>query len=155
MSRIAIAARKAFGTAPDDTNHGHIETNIVHTIADRNNVKGSTIRATIARIESDTYSKARKAWERIFPAEEPAGFFIAKVDVSEIPLDELQEALPTFERLLLAQGNGIYSIDCIQDFSGTLDQEALVSFLRKEQGFRDKGSFATTIGEETLTTELN
>ena len=151
VSRIATAAREAFGTAADGTKRGHIETNIVHTIAARNDVEGSTIRATIARIESDTYCKARKAWKKIYPEEEPAGFFVAKVDVSEIPLEELQEGLPAFERLLLAHGNGIYSIDCTQDFSGTLDRKALVSFLQEEQGFQYKGSFAAAIGEETPT----
>ena len=43
-----------------------------------------------------------------FELTEPAGLFMAKVDVSIIPMVELQASLPAFERLLLAHGYGIY-----------------------------------------------
>ncbi|MEW8688307.1 MAG: hypothetical protein AB2556_21050 [Candidatus Thiodiazotropha sp.] len=46
-----------------------------------------------------------------------------KVDVSEVPIDELQASLPAFERQLLAHGYGLYSIDYTQGFSGVLDRE--------------------------------
>ena len=42
---------------------------------------------------------------------------MAKIDVSEMPLAELQAALPAFEPELLAQGNKIYVTDFTQDFS--------------------------------------
>ena len=58
VARIAPAVREAFGRAADGTNRGYIETSIVHTIEARGGVEGSTIRATIAKIESDKYSKA-------------------------------------------------------------------------------------------------
>lgn len=152
ISRIAIAAREAFGTARDGTKNPHMQTNIVHTIAAKKDTEGGKIRATISSIESRKSSGVRKAWETIYPGKEPEGIFVAKVDVSEIPLEELQEGLPSFERLLLANGNGIFSIDCTQDFSGTLDRNALVDFLRIEKGFREKGSFAASIadGEDTI-----
>ena len=123
----------------------------MHTIEARGGVEGSTIRSTIATIECNTCSKARRAWEKIYPDEEPGGFFVAKVDVSEIPFSKVQAALRTFERELLAQGDGIYSIDCTQDFSGTLDREALVAFLRDARGFGDKKTFVEAMGETTPT----
>ena len=45
-----------------------------------------------------------------------------KLDVSEIPMDELQASLPAFEHLLLAYGYGLYCIDYTQDFLGVLDR---------------------------------
>ena len=77
VARIAIAAREAFGQAPDGTKRGHIETSIVHTVATRNDAEGSTVRATIAKIESNTDCKAWKAWKQIYPNEEPEGFFVS------------------------------------------------------------------------------
>ena len=45
--------------------------------------------------------KAQAKWRELYPDTEPAGLFVAKVDVSEIPVDELQASFPAFERLLL------------------------------------------------------
>ena len=69
---------------------------------------------------------------------------MAKVDVSEIPIDELQSSLSAFERQLLANGYGIYSIDYTQDFSGVLDRERLVRYLCFE-GFHSQGDFVSAI----------
>ena len=69
---------------------------------------------------------------------------MAKVDVSEIPIDELQSSLPAFERQLLANGYAIYSIDYTQDFSGVLVREGLVHYLCFE-GFNSQGDFVSAI----------
>ena len=126
------------GTAPDGTKQGYMQT------------KGSTIQATIARIESNTCWKAKKAkksWEELYPRTAIACFFVAKCDVSEIPLDELHAALPAFKWYLLSNGFGIYSIDYTQDFSGVLDLKVLVHFLQEYGGFREKGGFAGALEE--------
>ena len=104
VARISTAARESMGMAPDGTTRGHIQTNIVHTLATRDNAEGGAIRATVSRIEFDTDKKAQAKWRELYPETEPAGLFVAKLDVSEIPMDELQASLPAFERLLLANG---------------------------------------------------
>ena len=104
----------------------------------RDNAEGSAIRATVSRIEFDTNKKAQAKWRELYPETEPAGTFLAKVDVSEIPMDELQASLPAFERLLLAHGYSLYCIDYTQDFSGVFDWEALVDHLCASEGFRNK-----------------
>ncbi|MEW8688733.1 MAG: hypothetical protein AB2556_23195 [Candidatus Thiodiazotropha sp.] len=58
---------------------------------------GGAILSTIARIESDTDEKAKKAWRGQHPGAEPVGLFVAKVDMSEVPMAELQATLPAFE----------------------------------------------------------
>jgi hypothetical protein len=155
VARISTAVRESMGKAPDGTSHGHIQTNIVHTLATRKNTEGSAIRETVARIEFDTNNRAQRKWREIYPGTEPAGLFVAKVDVSEIPMDELQAALPAFECLLLAHGNGLYSIDYTRDFSGVLDRETLVEHLCAFKGFCEQGDLATAMREETPTILAN
>ncbi len=111
VHRIATAIYESLGKAPDGSTRGHIQTNIVHTIAVRDRTEGSAILETVARIEHDTGKKALAKWQELYPETEPAGLFVAKVDVSEIPMDELQASLPAFERQLLRDGYGLYSID--------------------------------------------
>ena len=111
VARISTAARVSLGTAPDGSTRCNIQTHIDHTLATRDNAEGGAIRATVSRIEYDTDKKAQAKWREQYPDTKPAGLFVAKVDVSEIPLDELQASLPAFERLLLAHGYGIYCID--------------------------------------------
>ena len=111
VHRISTAVYESVGKDPDGAPRGHIQTSIVHTIAARERTEGSAIRETIARIEFDTHKKALAKWRELYPGSEPAGLFVAKVDVSEIPMDELQDSLPAFERQLLARGYGLYSID--------------------------------------------
>ena len=145
VARISTAVRESMGKAPDGNSRGHIQTNIVHTLAARENTEGSAIRETVARIEFDTDQKAKTEWRRLYPGAETAGLFVAKVDVSEIPMDELQASLPAFERQLLAHGYGLYSIDYTQDFSGVLDREKLVDHLCAFEGFREQGDLAAAM----------
>ena len=51
----------------------------------------------IARIKGDTDAIARKKWCELY--KEPAGLFVAKVHVSEMPMYTLQSALPDFQCL--------------------------------------------------------
>ena len=155
VARISTAARENLGTAPDGTTCCNIQTNIVHTLATRDNAEGGTIRATVSRIEYDTDKKAQAKWREIYPDTEPAGLFVAKVDVSEIPMDKLQASLPAFERLLLAHDYGIYCIDYTQDFSGVLDREALVDRLCASEGFREQGDLASAMRTDVPTILTN
>ena len=112
--RIANAISSTIGQ-----NRGYMQTSIVHTIR----LDGtSTIRSTIQRIERDTNEMAKNRWKELYPKECIYGVFVAKVDMSEVPIEGLQEKLPDFQRQLLAHGYGIYSIDYTRDFSGTLDR---------------------------------
>ena len=146
--RISIAARENLGMAPDGTTRCNMQTNIVHTLANRDNAEGGAIWATVSRIEYDTDKMAQDKWRELYPDTEPAGLFMAKVDVSEIPMDELQASLPAFEHLLLAHGYGLYCIDYTQDFSGVLDREVLVDHLCTSEGFREQGDLASAMCTE-------
>ena len=125
---------------------GYMQTALVHTVA-AGDTRSSTIRATIARIEKDTLYKANRKWKEIHPQKEIAGYFVAKCDVSEVPLEELHSGLHVFEKCLVGYGYGIYSIDYTQDFSGVLDRKALVDNL----GFRKARDFCTAIDEKEPT----
>ena len=116
---------------------------IVHTVGSKGTEQGGgTIRETVARIERDTGQKALGRWLEAYPGAEQVGLFVAKVDVSEIPMAELQAALPAFEAQLLGLGFGLYSIDYTQDFSGVLDRPAAVAHLCAHRGFREQGDLA-------------
>ena len=140
VASIANALERAVGK------RGYMQTSLVHTVA-AGDTRSSTIRATIARIEKDTLYKANRKWKEIHPQKEIAGYFVAKCDVSEIPLEELHSGLHVFEKCLVGYGYGIYSIDCTQDFSGVLDRQALVDNL----GFRKARDFCTAIDEKEPT----
>ena len=87
IAGISTAARESLGTAPDGTTCCNMQTNIVHTLATRDNTEGGAIRATVSRIEYDTDKKAWAKWRELYPDTEPAGLLVAKVDVSEIAMD--------------------------------------------------------------------
>ena len=140
VGSIAHALERALGK------RGYMPTAIVHTVAVGDS-KSSTIRATIAKIEKNTFHNAKRKWEEIHPQKKIAGYFVAKCDVSEVPLEELHGGLHVSEKCLEGYGYGIYSIDYTQDFSGVLDRKALVGQL----GFRKAGDFCTAIGKKEPT----
>ena len=140
VASIANALERALGK------QGYMQTAIVHTVA-AGNPGSSTIRATIAKIEKNTFYEAKRKWEQIHPQKKIAGYFVAKCDVSEVPLEELHSGLHVFEKCLEGYGYGIYSIDYTQDFSGVLDRKALVGHL----GFRKAGDFCTAIDKKEPT----
>ena len=134
VANIAIALETALGK--------HCNTAIVHTVAD-GKAESSTIRMTIARINKDTFHKAKRIWFGLHPGKEVAGYFVAKCYVSDVPLEQLHRSLPVFERSLVRSNRyDIYSIDYTQYFSGVLDQKALVANL----GFEMAGNFCIAIG---------
>ena len=127
VSSITNALGRAMGK------RGYMQTAIVHTVA-AGDLQSSTIRATIARIERDTCGWAKRKWKQIHRREEFAAYFVAKCDVSEVPLEEIHSGLYVFEKCLEGYSYEIYSIDNTQDFSGVLDREGLVGYL----GFREE-----------------
>ena len=76
------------------------------------------------------------------PESKPESYFVAKFDVSELPMQELQEGLAAMRRRLEVHGFDLYQIDCTRDFAGTLDREALVRHLENVHGFSQQGDFA-------------
>jgi hypothetical protein len=152
LSHVVLAIRTAMG---NDVQDYHIHASLVHTIAYRNNgyTTGSTIRATVANIEAKTNRAAKTKWMEIYD-KEPEALFLAKVDVSEIPIEKLQTMLPFFEKCLLPQGYCIYSIDYTQDFSGVLDRKTLVEYLGKTHNFREQGDFYSAMCHEDQPTIL-
>lgn len=140
VASIANALERALGKRK------YMQTAIVHTVA-TGNPESSTIRATIAKIERETFCKAKSKWREIHPQKKIAGSFVAKCDVSEVSLEELHGGLQVFEKCLEGYGYGIYSIDYTQDFSGVLDRKRLVDKL----GFRKARDFCTAIDEKEPT----
>ena len=153
---IALAMRNAIDQKSNDgSNRTHAS--ILHTIAYRNGdtTAGSAIRTTVARIEQNTDCAAKTNWMELYGGEQPAGLFVAKVDVSEIPIEELQAILPFFDKHLLSGGYGIFSIDYTQDFSGVFDRKTLVDYLCKEMGFREQGGLYDAMCNEDQSTILD
>ena len=145
MRRISMAVQETIGKR-----RGQMQANILHTVSKKTS---GAILSTIHRIEQDTKAEARKAWckrvlgredakETLMQQNEIAAVFVAKVDASAIPMEELQKDLPAFARELLAVGYGIYSIDYTQDFSGVLDRPALVRHLVEHYEMREQGDLA-------------
>ena len=76
------------------------------------------IQRTIAKIERDTHLVVGKMWKKLFRGSKPYGVFVAKIDISDVSMEELQQAWPQIEQSLLTFGYDLYSIDYTQDFSG-------------------------------------
>jgi len=111
----------------------------------------STIRRTIREIEETSNLRESFVEEN---KEEPEGIFLAKVDVSDIPIDTVLRNLQKMDKHIRPCMFGLYSIDYTQDFSGTLDRKTLVRFLEKEKNFRTQGDFFSAMdganGEPTI-----
>lgn len=60
----------------------------------------SLIVVTVEKIEKETNYRARRKWKEPDPQEEAVGYFIAKVDVWELEIEQLQKRLPAMRRLL-------------------------------------------------------
>ena len=90
----------------------HIEVHILQTLAFDKEV-GYAIQNTLFKIEKDKTAIAciaSKAYTSKLCCE-----FAAKIDVSAVPIGELQEPLPLLQRSLQNLGYGLYSINCTQD----------------------------------------
>jgi len=128
VGSITNALERALGK------RGYMQTSIVHTVSAQED-GNSTIRATISQIEAATMWRAKGKWQDIHPGKEVAGYFVAKCDVSEVPLEETHNGLYVFQKCREGHGYGIYSSDYTQDFSGVLHHDALVAHL----GFAEHG----------------
>ena len=64
---------------------------------------------------------------------------MVKVDVSNIPIQELQKYIKELEQALFTIGYYIYCVDYTRDFSGTMDKEELAKYLIEEEDFREEG----------------
>ena len=91
---------------------------------------------TIRAIERATKGRTRKRWLQTNNIREPytekledqnaiVGVFVAKVDLSEYTMAEVEKYLPRLHVLLEGAAFGIFSIDYTQDFSGTMVPEEL------------------------------
>ena len=128
VSLISILVRQVWGNED-----GYKNVTITGTVG--KNSPSGRILETVQKIEEETGHRARRMWEKLHPNEEVAGYFVAKVDVSELPMERLQEGLPALQRLLEAMGLGLFQIDYTQDFSGTLDRQAWVRHLEDTHRF--------------------
>ena len=117
-----------------------LHVSIVHTVGRASSGK---ISETLEQIgQSGLGQLAATQWHRIQPEATIAAYFVAKCDVSELPMQDLQKGLQGFCRHLLSIGSGLYQIVYTRDFAGTLDRPALVAHL-VEQGFRQQGDQPT------------
>lgn len=150
VRRISMAVQETIGKR-----RGRFQTNIMHTVSKKTS---GAILSTINQIEHDTNAEARKAWcKRVLGREDATEFltdqngiaavFVAKVDVSEIPIVDLQRDLPAFARELLAIGYGIYSID-IYSIDYAQDRPAQIYHLIENHGKHEQGDERRRVDEE-------
>ena len=128
VSQISLFVRQNWGCED-----GLKNVSIAHTVYA--NFRSSRIIETVEKIEKETGYRARRRWNELYPNENPAAYFVAKVDVSELLMEKLQKGLPAMRRLLMSVGCGLYQIDYTQDFSGTLVKPALVQHLVRVHDF--------------------
>ena len=124
-------------TIGKNSNLPHI--NIMHTVQIRENVGDSSILKTIAEIERN--HPVRLKWEERTLSQAYA-VFVVKVDVSNIPIQELQKYISELERSLFTNGYYIYCVDYTRDFSGTMDKKELIQYLLEEGSFRKEGDIS-------------
>jgi hypothetical protein len=126
---------------------GKRHVSIINTV--RTKFKGK-IYTTISRIEKETNHKVLDSWKKIWVEETPYAYIIAKVDVSEMDIEDLHNELVNLERILLSAGYGIYCIDYTQDFSGTLVRTNLVQHLQTKYNM----NVQKDISQDTTTTTI-
>ena len=120
-------------TIGKNSNLPHI--NIMHTV-EIGNQQNSNILKTIAEIERTR--AVRKKWEER-TLNQAFAVFVVKVDVSNIPIQELQKYILELEKTLFTIGYFIYCVDYTRDFSGTMDKKDLTRYLLEEGSFREEG----------------
>ena len=120
-------------TIGKNSNLPHI--NIMHTVEIKD-IGNSSILKTIAEIEKS--KPIRQKWEER-TLNHPFAVFVVKVDVSNIPIQELQKYIKELEQALFTIGYYIYCVDYTRDFSGTMDMEELAKYLIEEEDFRIEG----------------
>jgi hypothetical protein len=98
----------------------------------------------IQQIEKMPGREVLSSWKKLWIEDEPGEYIVAKVDVSEMDIEELHHNLPLLERLLHNVGYGIYCIDYTQDFSGTMVCKNLIEHLQTKYGIEEES------GEENV-----
>ena len=131
-------------TIGKNSNMPHI--NIMHTV-EIGNQTNSSILKTVVEIEKKT--PIRKKWEER-TTRQAFGVFVAKVDVSNIPIQELQKYTPELEKSLFANGYYVYCVDYTRDFSGTMDKKELIAYLLEEGNFRMEGEHSENIENKNI-----
>ena len=132
VSQISLFVREVW--PPGE--HKHIHVSIANTVAVGS---GTRIPQTIQGIEERDEGRLASTWQSIHGGKRAAAFFVAKMDVSELPTATLHAGLPKLQRLLVANGMSLYQVDYTQDFSGTLDRKALVQHLEEVHRFAYQG----------------
>ena len=122
-----------------------IPVQIIQTI--RTNTFG-IVGKTIEAIERKSNNECIDQW-RYITNEALTACFVAKLDVSKVPIQKLHQHLHTFQRHLLAIGYNLYCVDYTQDFSGTLSRTNLISFLMS-QGYQLQGTQGAAFNERTI-----
>ena len=120
-------------TIGKNSNLPHI--NIMHTVEIKD-IGNSSILKTIAEIEKN--KAVRQKWEER-TLNNAFAVFVVKVDVSNIPIQELQKYIKELEQALFTIGYYIYCVDYTRDFSGTMDKEELIKYLIEEEDFKVEG----------------
>ena len=120
-------------TIGKNSNLPHI--NIMHTVEIKNSGNSSILK-TILEIEKN--HPVRQKWEER-TLNHPFAVFVVKVDVSNIPIQELQKYIKELEQALFTIGYYIYCVDYTRDFSGTMDKEELTKYLIEEEDFKEEG----------------
>lgn len=77
---------------------GYKSVAIGHTV-DKTSLNSLMV-VTVEKIEKETNYRALRKWKEPHPQEEAVGYFIAKVDVWELEIEQLQKRLPAMRRLL-------------------------------------------------------
>ena len=131
-------------TIGKNSNMPHI--NIMHTV-EIGNQTNSSILKTIAQIERK--NPIRKKWEER-TTRQAFGVFVAKVDVSNIEIQELQRYTPELEKSLFANGYYVYCVDYTRDFSGTMDKKELIAYLLEKENFKMEGESQDIDNEKNI-----
>ena len=138
-------------TIGKNSNLPHI--NIMHTV-EIGNQQNSNILKTIAEIERTR--AVRKKWEER-TLNQAFAVFVVKVDVSNIPIQELQKYILELEKTLFTIGYFIYCVDYTCDFSGTMDKKDLTRYLLEEGDTSDMEkenvvlNNSSSVGDNVLT----
>ena len=131
-------------TIGKNSNMPHI--NIMHTV-EIGNQTNSSILKTIAQIERK--NPIRKKWEER-TTRQAFGVFVAKVDVSNIEIKELQRYTPELEKSLFANGYYVYCVDYTRDFSGTIDKKEIIAYLLEKENFIMEGETSDIEHEKNI-----
>ena len=125
-------------TIGKNSNLPHI--NIMHTVEIKD-IGNSSILKTVVGIENK--KAVRQKWEER-TLNKAFAVFVVKIDVSNIPIQELQKYIKELEQALFTIGYYIYCVDYTRDFSGTMDKKELIKYLTEEEDFKEESDIFNT-----------